>query len=365
MSHITEHQKQRYASASKAAKASVLRHPQLAMDKELTALANYVTDNDMRDAYGSGGTIEAFEQELSQLFAKASCVFLPTGTLAQCVAMKCFSEQSGKNDIGLHPTSHLLLHEHMAVEHLWQLNGKSVGNPSRVTTAEDLSDLNSETLAAIILEVPMREIGGALPTWQSLLEIRHWCDVHGVKLHLDGARIWQVTDYYQRSLAEIAALFDSLYVSFYKDLNGVFGAALLGEKELIDDARIWARRAGGNPITLYPEVIAAKRGLNIHLKRMPDYVRYTKALCQQLSMLAIRLEPEHPEVSMFHLKFDINAKTLVDKIIRYAELTGVIVLPLPRSGDQHSCVCEITIGENALEQPVEYWVEHINNCIAN
>lgn len=210
----------------------------------------------------------------------------------------------------------------------------------------------------------MRELGGALPSWEELLAIRDWCHRHGVKMHLDGARVWQITASYARSLADIAALFDSVYVSFYKDLGGTFGAALLGKAELVAQAKVWARRAGGNPVTQYMEVLAAREGLAQFLPRMPQYVAYTQALAHALSSLAITLVPARPQAAMFHLHIDMPPETLAKKVVYYAEQTGVLVLPLPRSGDASSCVCEITVGNNAVSQSTEFWRTHLTACLA-
>lgn len=369
MSLISESLQARYAEVSKSAVASINRHPQPAISEELQMLVSIVSESDERDSYGVGGLVQQFEQQLCGLFNKLSCVFLPTGTLAQCVAMKCHSEQSGKTHIGLHPTSHLLLHEHMAIEQLWGLHSHSVGNSHRVLTSQDVAELDPNNTAAVIVELPMREIGGELSTWQELIKIRNWCDANSVKMHMDGARVWQTTQYYQRSLAEIAAIFDSVYVSFYKDLGGIFGAALLGENELIQNAKIWARRAGGNPITQYPEVLAARYGLVTYLNRIPEYVEYAKAMSDKLKSLPLSIVPEEPilplqpATSMFHIQFKQSPEALTKRIVLYAENTGVLVLPLPRSGDQQNCICEVTVGENALAKPPEFWLEHIEACL--
>lgn len=353
----------RFGELNARAKALIHRHRQPSMADELKQLSQSVTNNDSRDSYGKGGTISDFEQQLRQLFSCPDCLFLPTGTLAQCVALKCHSEQTGRSKVGLHPTSHLLLHEHMAVEQLWGLSATQMGVYHQVLTLQDLAGLNPETTAAIIVEVPMREIGGQLPTWDDLNAIRTWCEDKGIKMHLDGARIWQATEFYQRSLAEIAALFDSIYVSFYKDLGAISGAALLGSKEFIDQARIWVRRAGGNPITLYPEVIAARAGLDKYLTLMPRLVEYSKQLCEALSHAPLTLMPIRPEVAMFHIRFELDAETLASKIVNYAQRTGIVVLPLPRCGDQQSCICEITIGDSALLHTPCYWAKHIQACL--
>lgn len=363
MSLISSHLKQRYQMLSQSASSSMLRHKQLPIAEELVALSQAVDSTDGRDVYGNGGSVERFEQQLCTLFNKPNAVFLPTGTLAQCAAMKCYSEASGLKGIGLHPTSHLLLHEHMAIESLWGLTPIKIGTGTSVLTFDDVRQLDATQLSAIIIELPMREIGGVLPKWDDLLNIRQWCDHHNVKLHMDGARVWQTTPYYQNRLQDIAALFDSVYVSFYKDLGGIFGAALLGESQFINQSRVWARRAGGNPITQYPEVIAARRGVSHYIDQMPSYVEYTLILCDLLQSLPLQILPEKPQASMFHLTFAMSPETLASKVVRYAEQTGIVVLPLPRAGDEKHAICEISIGDRALLHPPEYWAEHLHRCL--
>ena len=90
-------------------------------------------------------------------------------------------------------------------------------------------------LASLLIELPAREIGGQLPTWEELVELSELCRNQSIRLHLDGARVWQAAPAYGRSLFEIAALFDSVYVSFYKDVGALPGAMLLGSRDFIDE----------------------------------------------------------------------------------------------------------------------------------
>lgn len=360
---VTLQQKQRYFDAVQQSNACVHRSKQVSIKEELSALERYTPTDANRDTYGRGGIAEEFEAQLSSFFGKPGVVFLPTGTLAQNVAMKCYSEKTGKKAVALHPTSHLLLHEYDAIETLWQLRVKKVGQSESVLSPDDLHTLDASDICAIIIETPMRELGGVMPEWGALLAMRRWCDANQVAMHLDGARLWQTTSFYQRSVKQIAEIFDSVYVSFYKDLNGIAGAALLGEATLIEDARIWARRAGGNPITLYPDILAAKRGLHTMNNRMPGFVDYTKELARQLSDAGFSIIPEIPQAAMFHLQLHQSAQTVVDKVIDYARRTGVVVLPLPRHEDKVGCICEISIGDQAIQFAPGFWAEHLAACL--
>ena len=111
-------------------------------------------------------------------------------------------------------------------------------------TLADLEALPGR-LGALLLELPQREIGGRLPEWDELVAQIEWARARGLATHLDGSRIWEAAPYYGRPYAELARLFDTVYVSLYKGLGGIGGSVLAGPAELIAQARVWRRRHGG------------------------------------------------------------------------------------------------------------------------
>ena len=167
-----------------------------------------------------------------------------------------------------------------------------------------LNDLKSvaEPLAALLLKLPQREIGGQLPTWEELTALVGWARERGVPTHLDGARLWEGQPFYGREYAEIAALFDTVYVSFYKVLNGIAGAILAGPADVIAEARVWQRRHGGNLVHLYPYVLSAQKGLDQHLDRMNAYWSRAKEIAAALTVFPqIEIVPDPPQTNMMHL----------------------------------------------------------------
>ena len=149
-------------------------------------------------------------------------------------------------------------------------------------TRDDLNNVK-EPLAALLLELPQREIGGQLPAWDELLAIVNWVRERNIALHLDGARLWECRPFYRRSYAEITAVFDTVYVSFYKILGGITGAMLLGSEDHIAEARIWQRRHGGNLVRMFPFVSSARLGLEAQLDRMGQYHAKAIELAEVLS----------------------------------------------------------------------------------
>lgn len=349
---------------------SMLRQPARSTAETLRELAlvaeqELERDSGSPDYYGKGALIEDLEQEVASILGKPAALFLPSGTLAQPLALKIYSEHRQSPHIGLHPTSHLLLHEQHGYQHLWGLDALVIGAPERVWQLADLAALPPQPIAAMIWELPTREIGGQLPTWEALKEQVTWARERNIAVHFDGARLWQCPEYYQRSLAEIAGLADSVYVSFYKDLAGIAGAMLVGEQNFIEQARIWARRAGGNLYSQYPYLLAAKLGLKENLASIPEAVKYARELAEAFSKLDnVRINPNPPQVAMFHLHIETDKQRLMNAIQTYSDEHHIEVLPAPRAEAEGWQICEIPVGRNAMAKPVTFWLEHLKQILA-
>ncbi|MFT5683500.1 MAG: threonine aldolase [Myxococcota bacterium] len=321
--------------------------------KVLAMLAEEAGDA-QADFYGKGALIASFEAELATLLGKESALFLPSGTLAQPIALRIWADDRGRDTIALHATSHLELHEHRGYQRLYGLHGVPLANAVTPLTPADIEAV-ADPLAAVLLELPQRELGGVLPTWAELTEMAEIARNRGAAMHLDGARLWESAPFYARSHAEICALFDSVYVSFYKGLGGIAGAALAGPAGFIKQARIWQRRAGGNLISLYPYILSARHGLRTRLPRMADYCCHARDIAAALSTIeGIGVTPSPPHTNMFQLHLRGEAKALTAATHAVAEETGVWLLGSLREAATPGVVwTEVSIGDAGLALSAE------------
>jgi threonine aldolase len=318
--------------------------------ERLEALALAAEEGERGDRYGEGERLERLEGRVAELLGTEAAVFMPSGTMAQQIAMRIWSERQGNRTIAFHPTCHLELHEEKGYERLHGLHGALVGDPNRLLTLADLETLR-EPVAALLLELPQREIGGLLPDWDDLVAQTGWAREHEVALHLDGARLWEAQPYYDRPHAELAGLFDSVYVSFYKGLGGMAGAALAGDEDLVSEARVWQRRHGGNLVTMFPYVIAAETALDERLERMPAYLEHARALAAALAAVdGVEIVPDPPQTPLFHLHLDGERAALVDAALSVAEERKVFLFADPSStGSPRRHRHEVMVGEVTLE----------------
>lgn len=284
----------------------------------LAALGEAASPDELPDMYGSGPIIEDFEREIATLLGTEAAVFMPSGTMAQQIALRIWSARKGTRSVAFHPTCHMEIHEEKAYQVLHGLHGLLVGNRHQLITLDDLKAIH-EPVAALLLELPQREIGGQLPEWDDLVAQTTWARERGIALHMDGARLWESAPYYGRAYAEIAGLFDTVYVSFYKGVGAIAGAALAGPADVIAEARVWQRRHGGNLVQLYPYVISAREGLRQRLPRFAHYHERALSLARALSEVpGLTVKPNPPQTHMIHLYLRGEKERLLDAALAVA-----------------------------------------------
>jgi threonine aldolase len=311
-------------------------------------LARIPTDVGL-DRYGKGGAVTALEQRIRELLGKPAAVFMPSGTMAQQIAIRIHAERSGLRSVGFHPMCHLELHENQAYQRLHSLVGVPTGDAKTLLTLDDLTSI-TEPLAAFIFELPQREIGGRLPPWGDLQEQVAHLRGRGVAVHLDGARLWESTSYYQKSPSEIAAMFDTVYVSFYKGLGALSGCCLAGEEDVITQARAWRTRHGGTLFGMWPNAASAIEALDRRLPLFPRYHEHALAIADALRGIAeVEIVPDPPQTSMMHLHLRVSEEQFLTGARRIAEDQGIFTWPRSSATDTPSIRgVELTVGDATL-----------------
>ena len=311
----------------------------------LLALAERAPAETQIDRYGGGPLADGLEERIAGLVGKEAAVWMPSGTMAQQIALRVHAGRKGRNAVAFHPQCHLEVHEEHAYQWLHDLRAVLLGERDRLITADDVGELH-EPVAAILLELPQRDLGGQLPPWDDLVATCEAARARDAALHLDGARLWQCPPFYGRTLDEIAALFDTVYVSFYKDLGAPAGCALAGPQDLIDEARVWQVRHGGRLFSAYPFLLAAERGLDEVLPRLPAYVERARELGTVLAALDdVSVVPDPPQTAMFHVLARRPLEALREASFDLAEETKVWLAFWNETADPQVQRSELTITE--------------------
>jgi len=317
------------------------------------------------DRYGSGGVVAELEAEVAALLGKPAAVFLPSGIMAQQAALRVHADRRGRSTVLYHPTCHLAVHEDGALERVQRLLGRAVGDADRLLTVDDLEAV-AEPPAALLLELPQREIGGQLPAWDDLVAQVAWARARGAAVHCDGARLWEASAGYDRPPAELAALFDTVYVSFYKGIGALAGCCLAGDEQTVAEVREWRRRLGGTLYGLWPAAASALTNLRKRLPLMPRYLEHTRAIAAALADVpGVTVVPDPPQAPMLHLLLDVPEAVLDERIRRVAERDRVWAFRgASPTGDPRVLRTELSIGDATLRLAPEEVAAMLRELVA-
>ncbi|MDG9717502.1 low specificity L-threonine aldolase [Streptomyces sp. DH24] len=331
---LTQRLRERRTAAHRGAHRVLARPGALGTLRDRLALLESAPElydlDEPSDLYGNG-IVEALEERTAELLGTEAAAFFPTGTMAQQVALRCWVGRTGDPTVALHALSHPEVHERNAFSRVSGLRPVRVTGEPRLPTAAEVRDFE-EPFGALMLELPLRDAGYVLPTWEELTEVVEAARERDAVVHFDGARLWESTVHFGRPLDEIAGLADSVYVSFYKSLDGFGGAALAGPQTLVTEAKAWRHRYGGMLFQQFPTVLSALAGLERELPRLPEYVRHARvvaaALREGLAAAGLpwaRVHPEVPHTHDFQVWLPYDTETLSEAAIRTAEDTGTML----------------------------------------
>ncbi|MEU6880083.1 beta-eliminating lyase-related protein [Streptomyces sp. NPDC046712] len=309
------------------------------------------------DVYGDG-LVEEVERRVADALGLPAAVFFPTGTMAQQVALRCWSGRTGSPVVALHPLAHPEVHEGGALGAVSGLRTVHPTDEPRLPTAEEVRD-HPEPFGTLMLELPLRDAGFVLPSWEELVDVVEAARERDAVVHVDGARLWECAPHFGRGLREIAGLADSVYVSFYKSLGGLSGAALAGPEDVMEEARVWRHRYGGLLFQQYPAAVSALRGLERELPRLPSYVAHARVVAaglragfEEAGVPWFRIHPEPPHTHQFQVWLPYDPETLTTASLALTEATDTVLFRRwagPGAGGPPGvAVTEVTVTEPGL-----------------
>ncbi|WP_181769026.1 threonine aldolase family protein, partial [Streptomyces albidus (ex Kaewkla and Franco 2022)] len=287
---------------------------------------------DWTDQYGNeDGVVGELERRTAAALGMEAAAFFPTGTMAQQVALRCWAGRTGNSTVALHPLAHPVIWERDSLRRLAGLRLVHPTNAPRLPTPAEVHGLD-EPFGTLMLELPLREPGFVLPSWDELTDTVAAARERDAVVHVDGARLWECVTHFGRPLPEIAAAADTVYVSFYKSLGGLSGAALAGPASVIEEAAAWRHRYGGTLFQQWPTALAALAGLERELPRLPGYVAHATVVAAALHEAFAeaglpwwRVWPQVPHTHQFQVWLPFGAGELTEAGARQAEETGTLL----------------------------------------
>ena len=284
------------------------------------------------DYYSRGGAVEALELQFARLLGKESAVFMPTGTLANHIAVRKLAGENRR--VLVQAESHLYNDSGDCAGVLSGLNLIPLAPDRATLTLEEVkrwversSSGRVETkIGAISIENPVRRERHEQFDFQEMGKISAYAREHNIKLHLDGARLFNVPHHSGRKIEEYTALFDTVYVSLWKCFNAASGAMLAGSKEFTEGLFHVRRMFGGSLPQAWPLIAVATRYAESYLEA---YASAWKTVDGFLALLQkddrFKVEKTIYGTSVFKMRImGIDAAKLLERL-----RAGNIILPQP------------------------------------
>lgn len=263
-----------------------------------------------RDSYGEGATMEKLFQKFIEITGKEAAVYLPSGTLANQLAI---SQHCGANTKAfVQETSHVYRDEGDAAQTLFNKRLIPLAAGKHYFTLEELQqsiqyhqegEAFVAGVGAVSIETPVRRCDGQAFPLAEMKKISAWCRQKGYKLHLDGARLHMATAFTHSSVKEYAQCFDSVYMCLYKYLGATGGAVLCGDKAFIDQMHHLIKIHGGGIFTNWTNAAMALHHLNSIDEVMDQIKAKAKTLFVLLNQLkGIKIEALPDGTNLFNAK---------------------------------------------------------------
>jgi threonine aldolase len=263
------------------------------------------------DSYSLGGTVAAFEKRMAEELGKEAAIWMPTGTLANHIALRRHAGTSTR--IILQEQSHIYHDEGDALATLSGLNAVPLAHDRPYFTVDELQAALDQSaggrvrnpVGAVSIESPVRRQAGQTMPWDDMEAVTKRCREEGIPVHLDGARLYMMSAATGIGIKEYSELFDSVYVSGYKYFGSPFGAILAGQTDFIEGMYHDRRMFGGGLSSAYMAAGLSLAGVEGFAERFNEALAKAKELFADINRLTgIEIRTFEHGSNIFELRLD-------------------------------------------------------------
>ncbi|MEO6521062.1 MAG: GntG family PLP-dependent aldolase [Mucilaginibacter sp.] len=241
------------------------------------------------DVFGEDETVNALEEKLANIFGMEAGMFCPSGTMTNQIAIKCFTHPL--DELIADQTAHVYRYEGGGIAFNSAVSTRLLNGPRGILTAEMIEpEINPENIhfpdtSLVVLENTVNKGGGSCYTLNNIAPIASLCKKNDLKLHLDGARIFNALAHTGDSAKSYGQYFDGISVCLSKGLGAPVGSVLLADKATLKYARRIRKVLGGGMRQAGFLAAAGIYALDHHVERLKIDHAHTQILATELAAL--------------------------------------------------------------------------------
>lgn len=239
------------------------------------------------DVFGEDETVNALEAKAAAMFGMEAGLFCPSGTMTNQIAIKCFTQPL--DELIADQTAHVYRYEGGGIAFNSGVSTRLLNGDRGVITAEMIApEINAENIhyphtSLVVLENTVNKGGGSCYTLENIRPIAELCRNKKLKLHLDGARIFNALIYTGDKSEDYGKYFDGLSVCLSKGLGAPVGSVLLADKNTIQYARRIRKVFGGGMRQAGFLAAAGIYALDHHVRRLRTDHAHAQLLADELT----------------------------------------------------------------------------------
>jgi threonine aldolase len=315
------------------------------------------------DTYLEGGAVAQLEQQFAKLLGKERALFLPTGTLANHLAVRELAGE--KRRVIVQQESHLYCDENDCAQRLSGLNLIPLAAAHATFKLEEVAQVVERSagppypapVGAVSIESPVRRAFGEVFDFAEMKKICAYAREKKIGTHLDGARMFLASPYTGISPAQYSEHFDTVYVSLYKYFNAPFGAILAGPSALLNTIGSLRHPFGSQLYHAWEPAAIALHYLDGFSTRYQSAVRSGETLCGLLTAQGkCKVERIEHGSNILRLKLStVTADILQERLAR----AGIMI-----RGQKNSQQVTLQINETLSRRPAEEIAQEFSRALA-
>lgn len=271
------------------------------------------------DVFKEDPTVNELQSMLAEKFGMEAAIFCPSGTMTNQIAIKCHTQPGG--EVICEKMSHVYIYEGGGIAFNSGCQVKAVeGDYGRIKAHQVLDSINPNDIhkaktQLVSLENTANRGGGSCYEFSDIQEIKEICLQNNLKLHLDGARLFNAIIAKDDNPKEYGNIFDSISICLSKGLGAPVGSVLLGKKEFIEKAFRVRKVFGGGMRQAGYLAAAGIFALENNIERLALDHFHAKQIAQALSKKDFTGEmmPVETNIIIFEVKGNYNAKSLTEE----------------------------------------------------
>jgi threonine aldolase len=303
------------------------------------------------DVFGEDPTINALEAKIAQMLGKEAAVFVPSGTMSNLLGVRVHCQPG--DEIICEAASHLVLYEQAGYAQLFGVAACPVTTPDFILRVEHLEGLvrgdrqHEPRTRLLHLENTHNRGSGRINPLENFSRLCHWARANKLKIHLDGARLFNAAVATGVPAATWAGLVDTVNVCFSKGLGAPVGSALVGDAATVAQARRVRKVLGGGMRQGGIIAAAAIYALENHIERLAEDHAKAQRLANMIrSIDGLRLMPEQVDTNIVF--FDVSGRfATAAEFVERLKQHGVLMLALSKT--QVRAVTHLDVNDEDVE----------------